>query len=767
MSFVSTPYSEVDSRPSLTRESTACGTESTLPTPLDESPLGHRLKIRGRNVTGPRPHALQLDALRAYSASRGAPTQSTSILDQVEGITTPSHIARDSYFALEPQLSTAASRKNTAKDLISRYESMSNSQPSSRRTTPNPGSIDNHALFAHDIPRPLSEMRSKSKSTLRESFRSFVSIFKKRGKETKDSGSFIGIRYEDSTQGHASPMLATSPRIQHDNPSNPEGAKALKVGPLLYLSRPTSSNVLPVWTNCNTSLRANHITLEWNTAYGNPCSRTILLEGSNNVRSLAKSEMDPTEKSLLPDINRDAYVFEITYGNSEPEKFAINSVAERSAWVSAIWDTLLQLGKQVSETDAEPLGKSREIVSEDIVSDLPINKDDTPSMAPTASKGPLPPLPIEDEVVLMPLCDRTPVIAENATYGGIDCRDPLSHTSEHLDPTQYPLSGQDDGGETSLARKPTLVTLSRHSSAASRYSDLTEDQFLRPPQHDRSMKSAVSLFSKLCGRGDQRIANVAESEGGDNHSIYDFYTGETRGPAFKPLSPVIDVAESQSMIDPCTTPFDNKSLKGPTASLGIEQDVSPLSRGTTDSPAITALIQDHAVQQFSQTSDLTGHVIDLKNAMEKISSSLRSVLSEQVSASEMRRVLEELCSKIDIIGDRQTKGDRNVLYDAPPSMTAPGVGDSPLQEKLLELLEKFNGLSTEGFSEMKKLFESAKLSDMNSSLQQMHTRIEELLRTSNAANTNNPTAVPEISSARLLDEPVSSTSADILMTSLT
>lgn len=676
MSLLSSHYSEADSRPALTRESTAYGTESTLPTPLDEPSLGPRLKPRGPNLTrnaGSR--CLHIDTARVHTPSQDDDGYSSNAapLDTT-----------DSYFALTTRPPPSPIRRNTAKDLINQFENIS-SRPQAKfrqSVAPSAGSIVRRESPLPDIPPPLSELRSKSKNTLRASFRSIISIFGKRGKGKQADELLIGTRYEEASQGHPSPVVISTPRLQPSPPPMSIESTVVRSGPLLYLSRPISGGALPVWTNCSASLSSAQILLEWNTSYGNPCSRIIMLKGSNNVRSLSKPEVDPTEKSLLPDTNRDAYVFEVTYDCSESERFAMNSVAERSAWVSAIWDALLQLGSQCEDQEVRPSEEIREHFDES-KNETPLHLDDEmesgkylkPPFVTSTSylRESLPSLPDEvDEVVLLPLSRRSSVLQQNSelmrsiskstttptnTNLGVQLYKLKTSSSsvqnlDNLSVVQRRLSQLSDDKEINvdLSHKPTQISIGREGSVASKYSVMSEEQCGRPFILEASHLNALNDMAARRNI-DQQCEQA--SGHGDDQSIFDLYTDKMT--TNKPLSPILDESEVQTTESPLIISELHELEESTKAAYDLGYSAARTESTSNDgqvvnSPSLVALIQDHAVQQFSQTSDLTHHVITLKNDFNTMSKDLRGVLSEQVPGSEVRRVLEDLCIKVDLIG---------------------------------------------------------------------------------------------------------------------
>ncbi|OBZ70805.1 hypothetical protein A0H81_09064 [Grifola frondosa] len=255
------------------------------------------------------------------------------------------HTSRSLYIMLQnPVLSLVAGR---TKELIGRYESMDTSaKPAAGKRTPsrrNPPT----ASFA-------LEKKDKSRSPIRQSFRNLISVFKKNKSSGKDHSQQLavpGTKYRSNdvidirTQNLALPQL---PRVDICS-VKPDKALCItpislhsgQAGPLLYLSRPLSPNVLPVWTSCTAQLHSTHIIVTWHSAHGNPSTYVVPFTACTDVRSLALTDLDATERSLLPD-RPELRVFEMLFEGRAREKFAADSVTERASWVSAIWDGVLQ-----------------------------------------------------------------------------------------------------------------------------------------------------------------------------------------------------------------------------------------------------------------------------------------------------------------------------------------------------------------------------------------------------------------------------------------
>ncbi|KAG1742817.1 hypothetical protein EDB19DRAFT_1827534 [Suillus lakei] len=301
---------------------TSITTESTKPAPMARS--------SGTTVAGPR----RMD------------TSSRPVLnyDQSYRVDTEPH-----YFSLSHDHPTVQ-RRQSAKQLINKYESISREEPSTARRPPSA------ARFHGVSPSSRSPGKGKRRS-LSASLRNFLSVFQK-GRKGKDGDD----QEEDApTVVVDAPSMAQIPSMYTENAPLPHNAgavvlsaskvSALHSGALLYLSMPssfTTSPILPVWTSCNVTLHTMHILITWYTIHGNPSTHVVPLDGCTDIRSISLNRMDLDEKALLPTQTDQSQpkVFELLFGDNRREKFAASSSQERARWVSAIWDTLLQRQSQ-------------------------------------------------------------------------------------------------------------------------------------------------------------------------------------------------------------------------------------------------------------------------------------------------------------------------------------------------------------------------------------------------------------------------------------
>jgi hypothetical protein len=215
--------------------------------------------------------------------------------------------------------------ENSAKQLISRYESLSHSSrpasvgaTSSRRT------------------RVFSISSKLDKSTVRQSFRNLFGIFRKNDKSKyKDCPSSLVL---DSDSPHTT--IYHDLLVPHIEPFDlsPEIRKS---GSLLYLSHTSSPSSigepdLPVWITSNVTLTPTHLYVAQQTSLGKPDMIKIPLDVCTDVLSVSASQLHPEERALLPN-DEDPKVFELLFSGRPKERFAAPSAQNRSNWVSAIW----------------------------------------------------------------------------------------------------------------------------------------------------------------------------------------------------------------------------------------------------------------------------------------------------------------------------------------------------------------------------------------------------------------------------------------------
>lgn len=325
-------------RPTLTRAGTSCGSDSII-TPFDGPVRTGNLFRKRFEAAKSRRHTFPNEP-----TVLDIPSPSLSDIDLDTGNTQTIMDKQDSYF---PETNTNGRHVGTS------TRTMSNCSPSAKNTNsryeplappsvtfPYAPSINSDSVLPRrplpEIPHRSMSSKSRGNSSLRSSFRNLLSVFKSKNRGS-DASSQCSMPPEVSISslisGNASPRVSSprSPVVISMDLSKRHS------GQVLYLFRPQFDGMLPVWTDCLAKLCGTSVILEWKSAYGNPAMHSISLAKALDVRSVPFSEVNPTEKKLLPDSEGEVHVFEIQFEDGLQERFASGSVAARSAWVSAIW----------------------------------------------------------------------------------------------------------------------------------------------------------------------------------------------------------------------------------------------------------------------------------------------------------------------------------------------------------------------------------------------------------------------------------------------
>ena len=265
----------------------------------------------------------------------------------------------EEYFSIplskeNPDLNDAPRRRST-KELIKRFESMS--ADDSPKALPAHGVRGTHApTHRADVglftPRTQAE---KKTSPLRQSFRNLFSVFKKGkrfGKEKVEPcicPKETGPSFPDEKLSKIPPRALYESDIDLFAPdSGSLGSRictsptySLHTGPLLHLSQPTSASspILPVWIPCEAVLHRSHILLTSATTQGIRRTDVVSLRACTDVKSLTSGDIGAEQRALLPTMENsaDPKVFELVFDGKEEQRFAVPTVKDRAAWVSAIW----------------------------------------------------------------------------------------------------------------------------------------------------------------------------------------------------------------------------------------------------------------------------------------------------------------------------------------------------------------------------------------------------------------------------------------------
>ncbi|KIP11595.1 hypothetical protein PHLGIDRAFT_457132 [Phlebiopsis gigantea 11061_1 CR5-6] len=265
----------------------------------------------------------------------------------------------------------ALSRRGTTKELIGRYETLSTGDIRIAQKKPSPSPSKAHS---HTAESKVEEKRGKGRSPIRQSFRSLLSVFSKKGKATRETSLHVsdlleeseeycspGSKYEDTPRPTVSIKAPPTLQIPMDGPRLLDPTMCttpipLHSGQLHYLCNPVLPDGLPVWINCDVTLHSTHIVVTWRSASGNPSSSLVHLPQCTDVRSLSVTDLDPIEASLLPaGMNAGGCkIFELLFEGRVREKFAASSVKERAGWVSAVWDVVLHASEQRTPSLKQP-----------------------------------------------------------------------------------------------------------------------------------------------------------------------------------------------------------------------------------------------------------------------------------------------------------------------------------------------------------------------------------------------------------------------------
>lgn len=579
----------------------------------------------------------------------------------------------ESYFKLNSQIVKTPTRQPSAKALISRYEGMSMASPVSPNKTPQ-STYEASESALSNLPPPLSALKMKDRSPLRDSFRNLISLFGKKGNRKDDvipslpydSGLDVSLASAKENSSLGSPWTGISKK---------QLSVPLRCGPVLYLSPPISDSVLPVWTDCNASLHQDHILLEWKSAQGNPLSSKIPLSESKDVRSVTKSRTNITEKQLLPDNGREAYLFEIIYADGSKEKFALYSVAERSSWVTAIWDTLLQLGQldrssngTADLADTPPLGTILRMYDDKtetchtatsstlVPSSVSFHGSSNVSRVQSCqSNSPSTHVPhmLEreseiDKVTMSPVSILAPLTPSEASKSKVESS---IYSSRMLSPSIRNLSDRSIVRSrlaqisTPQSRSGLSSSLSRKSTIESRYSVASScvPNKLATPDSSRRYASKSTYLSRHRSQGS--VGPIAEHLGND------FYAQRRSRLSSISLS---DIDVSRAQVTRSDLPDSESIFDDGDSEKSYRQESTTLADKTPrpdvyldDVQPLIALVQDHAVQQYSQTSDLGHQIASLQNDILRMSEDLRKVISQQDSDSVFRDDLQSLCDKME------------------------------------------------------------------------------------------------------------------------
>ncbi|GLB37676.1 hypothetical protein LshimejAT787_0407270 [Lyophyllum shimeji] len=513
------------------------------------------------------------------------------------------------------------------------------SQSPERRSRPSCG-----AYAAPKAPPKVSDnakpfdVTKKERSPIRQSFRNLLSVFKK-----------ANIR--KAKQDEEPPL--SSFRRQHqpfmdDLPAAPPVLRSRSrklTSSLLYLSRPpqlpSSSPILPVWTSCTATLESDSIVISSFTAQGNPSVHSIQLSNCADVRSLSTQQLDPAESALLPRRreNQELKVFEILFEGRPREKFAANSVQERAAWVSAVWDTVLPDHDPPTSAGSKPqLAK----MASDPSTSLSGSKNPAPlgqpSMAPTSS------IPSQPERSLPSLpADTKPALSLdmhilNAHSRTASC----SPASASVYTPTRPVSRASSAGDPreSRAPSPSIMNLSQLSVVRQR---LAQIQPTTSQSSHGSLTSPTSSRASSCSRlttpvfGSRKGPLTSPTESQDMLRVH-----SARSSA------------ADSILNSYTDCSSHQSIEATELSLirsapeEVASQQPPLSPGrASHQPSMTypglqpvvELLHDQSAKHADQAADLGNQVLSLRNDVQRMPFEIASAISMAAHSEKVMKMV--------------------------------------------------------------------------------------------------------------------------------
>ena len=330
---------------SIARSITSTATDESTPihTPYDEMRRHERERTSRSQLQANTHDGIHIRSASSAASSRsGGAHRNTSEAEEHD---------RGPHFPAVPSKdgngTSHLSRRGTTKALIGRFEALE--EVASSRGSLGYGFPPADKRSSSIRRSPSGERKDKGRLPIRESFRNLLSVFKRSKPTLKDlppprharapapsptKTDDAGLRKPDGL----TLQIPQSGRADDDKIVciSPIEAHKGKAGPLLYLSRIPGSDLPPIWMACNAQLHSTHILVTWDTPQGNPSPRLVPFTACTDVRSLTPSDLDPTERALLP-AGQTWKVFEIIFEGRAGEKFAANSLTERATWVSAIW----------------------------------------------------------------------------------------------------------------------------------------------------------------------------------------------------------------------------------------------------------------------------------------------------------------------------------------------------------------------------------------------------------------------------------------------
>ncbi|KAG2145990.1 Tim17/Tim22/Tim23/Pmp24 family-domain-containing protein [Suillus bovinus] len=592
-------------------------------------------------------------------------------------------------------------RRQSARQLIDRYESILREEPSTARRPPS-------AARFLGVSSSRSVGKGKRRS-LSASLRNFLSVFQKgrKGKDGDDQEDVPTVVVDAPSMAQIPSMYTESAPLSHDTGSVALSAgkvSALHSGALLYLSMPpssTTSPILPSWTSCNVTLHTLDIIITWYTTHGNPSTHVLPLDGCTDVRSLSLNRLDLDEKALLltSTDQSEPKVFELLFEGRRREKFAASSSQERARWVSAIWDTLLQRQSQgTTRVQALTIRTNFQRKGQEYLQ--PPSASEYPSSEYTSSSG------VESETSLtteqsLPPTPSSKYSLSTQSPARFSLHDsPQNHSPMSLLPPRPPSPWSPSPKSPSIAKLGNLSVVTQRlaqidntSSPGSASSDsimphLRGAQTIRPirPRRafaeihkikDESFSSDSPLSSGGPSPQPRSPASIETYSSRSRSAFARSGTSLTSPPTLPETQRIIREGlpiqfSSSSTADkglqvPITDPIKEGATITVDQTIGISEQIAALQRDIQHLPSeLTPLLADTARQSSAEakeaiTSTIQALVVRVEDIQQQSSSSTVQLQGNSimkildVMQTQLKSTLPRVLEKLDVIHDNQER----------------------------------------------------------------------------------------------------------------
>ncbi|KAI0690521.1 hypothetical protein BC835DRAFT_1364126 [Cytidiella melzeri] len=419
------------------------------------------------------------------------------------------HDSRGSYFSLpldhtSEALHTAPlTHRRTTKELVGKYESLSSptkSVKSSITSSKQPNLVTPES----------NEKKGKGRSPIRQSFRSLLSVFSKKGRLSRELSTTLtpeipedGIPIASllsSSNRKLEPLLipdASQPTPSHVACNTPS---SLHSGRLFHMSRPTPES-LPVWTDCNVLLHPTHMLITWMTSHSNPSTSIVTLAECSDVRSLVLDDLVTEERDLLPTMSdsNELWIFELLFEGKAREKFAAVSIKDRAGWVAAVWDAVLQMSEEKTYTPSMNVLRGIAELETPISTPRPertnhiSTSEENMSCAITSTQRDLPPLPNSPP----PQTTQSNSPVRIALYDP-----PMRKPATPLTSPTRSVTSRLPSPSPSHSQSPSIRNLDHKSVVKQRLAEI---------ERNASRSSSPSLLTEKSSRGRQIMREMSES----------------------------------------------------------------------------------------------------------------------------------------------------------------------------------------------------------------------------------------------------------------